>query len=52
MTYEKSGTVELGKAEDLVLVVPYLPGVETIRGLEFSTNPPVAFLSEFNDDEE
>jgi len=51
MRYEKSGTVELGKAEDLVLVIPFGPGIEESMGnrLSFTTNPPVASLSEFDD---
>jgi hypothetical protein len=52
MRYEKSESLELGKAEELVLVAPQVGSTEeNPQRIDFTTNPAVAYMSEYNDEE-
>jgi hypothetical protein len=52
MRYEKSETLELGNAEDLVLVNPIDVGIEENHGNRspFTSSSTAAYLSEFDDE--
>jgi hypothetical protein len=51
MRCEKSESLELGKAEDMVLVIPGGGIEENPQRIDFTTNPPAAYTSEYDDEE-
>lgn len=52
MRYEKSETLELGKAEDLVLLREVIDGIEQNHGgaEPYTSTPFAAYLSEFDEE--
>jgi hypothetical protein len=51
MWYEKSESLELGKAEDLVLVIIGQSVEENPPQINHTTTPPAAYISEYDNEE-